>query len=96
MDIAPINLPLVQPQVYTAAAPAPGAVGDAGGAKAVDPYQTAVYPASVRRVDSDTWLYYFDEMIVGTASVVGSAWSGNGAATSFLRHIVPKTEHLSR
>jgi hypothetical protein len=49
MDIAPINLPLVQPQVYTAAAPAPGAVGDAGGAKALDPspYQTAVGKTSL-------------------------------------------------
>ena len=76
-DIAPITVPLVQPQVFTAKA-APSRVRSDVHYYPEDPYTEAVYPKSVEKIDATTWLYYFDEMIVGTASVAGKSWSGTG------------------
>lgn len=71
-DLAPKTLPLVQPPVRTAVGVpiAPSA--------AADLHRTATLPASVRQVDGTTWVYYFAEMVVGTASVAGSSWAGTG------------------
>ena len=78
-DIAPTTVPLVQPQVFTAKSAPSRARSDVHYySYPKDPYMEAVYPKSVVNIDATTWLYYFDEMVVGTASVSGKSWSGKG------------------
>ena len=55
--IQPLN-----PFIQRALGSDPSSVG--GG----DPYRNAAFPVTVRRIDDTTWLYYFEEMVVGTAS----------------------------
>ena len=64
----------MQPEVFTAQKSAAAAGSD---------YKTATPPATVRQIDDTTWLYYFDEMIVGTASVAASAWGGKGHVSTY-------------